>query len=266
MAWNEGKKTVLAGSGGVAVGLLVKLSAGKVVKNTASATDDPVGVALGNALENEPAAVRWLNADGTVEIKAAGAIDLNAAVYAAADGEIQALPQGGGDYKLIGKALQAASGDGAIIEVLPCSYGSAIPGVNGVDGVDATPAEFYDVFAAGSGGVAPALLVKFGSGEVVKNTATATDDPIGVAQDTALEDADASVRFLNAPGAVDMTAAGAISQDAAVYAAADGKVQALPIENGTYRRIGIAIEAASADDDIIKVLPYDYCATTTVSG
>jgi len=121
-------------------------------------------------------------------------------------------------------------------------------------------------FTAGAAFLAHAL-VKLSSGKVIENTATATDDPIGVAEYEAAADGDVvAVRLLNTEGTVEMVAAGAITSGVEVYAAADGKIQALPAGAGTYRKIGIALEAATADGEIIEVLPYDYQATTTVSG
>jgi hypothetical protein len=120
-------------------------------------------------------------------------------------------------------------------------------------------------FEAGAA-VSTKRLVKLSSGQVIHNTVTSTDDPIGVAE-YAVDAADelVAVRLLNDGGTLEVTAAGAIAQDADVYAAADGKVSALSATAGTYRKVGIAIAAATADGDIIEVLPYDYNATATVS-
>ncbi len=120
-------------------------------------------------------------------------------------------------------------------------------------------------FTVGIGGVYANRLVKLASGTVVLNTATATDDPIGVSlRDGSAADV-VSVELINTGGTIEMTAAGAITSGAVVYAAASGKVQALPAAAATYLKIGIALEAASADGSIIEVLPYDYTSTTTVS-
>lgn len=111
-------------------------------------------------------------------------------------------------------------------------------------------------------------LVKLASGSVVLNTATATDDPIGaiVGIDGSGDEGDfASVQFLKDNGTMQLEAAGAISQDADVYAAADGKIQALPADAGDYRKIGKALEAASGDGSVIEVLPYDFHHVETVS-
>lgn len=108
-------------------------------------------------------------------------------------------------------------------------------------------------------------LVKLSSGEVVYNTATATDQPIGVCDYAVADGYEASIMTLSEDGTIEMTAAGAISLDADVYAAADGKIQALPATGGAYRKIGIAMEAATADDDIIEVLPYDRATTESVA-
>jgi predicted RecA/RadA family phage recombinase len=106
-------------------------------------------------------------------------------------------------------------------------------------------------------------LVKTPTG-VVHNTATSTDDPIGVAQNDADSGENVTVKHLGDGGTLEMTAAGVITAGAVVYAAANGKIQALPEASATYRKIGIALEAADADGDIIEVLPYAFSDTTTV--
>ena len=108
-------------------------------------------------------------------------------------------------------------------------------------------------------------LVKLSSGEAVYNTETSTDQPIGVSKLNVGEDDDVSIDPMNKPGTVEICAAGAITLGADVYAADDGKIQALPVSAGTYRKIGIAMKAASGDGSIIEVLPYGYTDTTTVS-
>ena len=120
-------------------------------------------------------------------------------------------------------------------------------------------------FTVGTGGVYANTLVKLSSGTIVDNTATSTDQPIGVARNDGLAGDVVTVIFLNKEGTIEMKAAGAITSGADVYAAADGEIQALPATAGTYKKIGIALEAASGDGSIIEVLPYDYNATTTVS-
>jgi hypothetical protein len=113
--------------------------------------------------------------------------------------------------------------------------------------------------------VATKRLVKLSSGTMVHNTETETDDPIGVNDYSVSSGEVGAVKLLSEDGTQEMTAAGAIDQDADVYAADDGKIQALPVGAGTYRKIGKAMEAATADGDIVEVLPYDFHATTTVS-
>jgi hypothetical protein len=107
-------------------------------------------------------------------------------------------------------------------------------------------------------------LVKLSSGDVVPNTATSTDEPVGVA-DYAVASGDHVAVGLFGGKTMEIAAAGAISADAAVYAADDGKVQALPATAGTYARVGTAIEAATADGDIIEILPCYIGETETVS-
>ena len=120
-------------------------------------------------------------------------------------------------------------------------------------------------FTAGAA-VSAHALVKLSSGKVVHNTATATDDPVGIAEYAAAADGDdLAVRLINTDGTVEIVAAGAITSGAVVYAADAGKVQALPAAAATYRQIGIALEAAGADGDIIEILPYGFNLTKVVS-
>jgi hypothetical protein len=74
------------------------------------------------------------------------------------------------------------------------------------------------------------------------------------------------VRLLSDPGFFVIEAAGAISKGAEVFAADDGKIQALPTEAGDYRRIGTALEASTGAGDLIQVLPYETHSKTTVSA
>lgn len=123
--YNKGPKTFQLGTGGGALNRLVKLSSGLAVLNTATATDDPIGAITGIDGPGEAgdfAAVQFLKDDGTMQLETAGAITQDADVYAAADGKIQALSATPGDYRKIGKALQAASGEGSVIEVLPYDF------------------------------------------------------------------------------------------------------------------------------------------------
>jgi len=99
-------------------------------------------------------------------------------------------------------------------------------------------------------------LVKLSDGTALHNTATETDDPIGVADYAAASGERLAVRLLSEPGTLEITAAGVIPSNADVFAGADGKVSALPAGAGNYKKIGIAMEAATADGDIIEILPY----------
>jgi hypothetical protein len=119
MQYTNGPKTFDIGTGGVRENRLVKLSDGKtVVHNTHTSTDDFIGVTTSYGDQGGQVAVDLLNKPGTMEIVAAGAITSGATVYAADAGKIQALPAVAGTYRMVGKALEAASADGSIIEVL----------------------------------------------------------------------------------------------------------------------------------------------------
>jgi len=120
-------------------------------------------------------------------------------------------------------------------------------------------------FVAGAA-LAQKRLVKLASGELAYNTATSTDDYIGVNDYAVAEDDNANVILANRGGTVELTAAGAITAGARIYAAADGKVQAVPAVDATYRLVGIALVAATADGDIIECLLCGWAETLTVTG
>ena len=91
----------------------VKLSSEKLA--ACDATDQEIGFLVEEAFADlDPRAVRLSHSEGTFKAIAAGAISVGAVVYGAADGEVNDVPNG---YPL-GIALEAASGDQSIIEIL----------------------------------------------------------------------------------------------------------------------------------------------------
>lgn len=119
-------------------------------------------------------------------------------------------------------------------------------------------------FSVGGADVAAHRLVKLDSGAVIHNTAAAADDPIGVTEYLMEAAGLVMVRLLADPGFFELEASGAIPNGADIFAASDGKIRALPVAAGDYRRIGKALESAT-DGDVIKVLPYNYNSTETVA-
>lgn len=94
--------------------LRVMLSAGKLV--VAGATDEELGVLNDRVLNaDDIAGVVPLNVKGTLRMVAGAAIAQYAEVYGAADGKIKTVA----NNNFLGTALEAASGDGSVIEVLP---------------------------------------------------------------------------------------------------------------------------------------------------
>ena len=81
--------------------------------------------------------------------------------------------------------------------------------------------------------------------------ADATDYGIGVAQIGVAISVDVEIRLDSHGGSSKMTASGAISAGAKVYAAASGKIAA----TGTLL-IGTALDAASGNGSVIEVLPH----------
>jgi len=109
-------------------------------------------------------------------------------------------------------------------------------------------------FTAGAA-IAQHLRVKLSGGKLA--AADAEDIELGTLEAAAFADGDVrAVRLRTAQGTVKMVASEAISQGAVVYGADSGKVS--DAANGN--PIGIALEAATADSDVIEVLRCDLLA------
>lgn len=80
------------------------------------------------------------------------------------------------------------------------------------------------------------------------------DRCVGVAQNAAFASGDiVNVQLYSAPGTMKMIAVEALAAGAAVYSEASGKVQ--DTAAATSYLVGIALEAATADGDVIEVMP-----------
>ncbi|GAB6125019.1 DUF2190 family protein [Humidesulfovibrio idahonensis] len=121
-------------------------------------------------------------------------------------------------------------------------------------------------FIVGGADIPAYRLCKLAAGLLVVMTATATDRPVGATRELIQAGEPGCVKMMTSDGTMEMEAATAITAGSDVYAAADGKVQALPTAAGTYRRIGTALEGASAAGAIIEVLPDDFNSAKTVSA
>lgn len=120
-------------------------------------------------------------------------------------------------------------------------------------------------FVAVSAVEAKRVLQMDSNGKVLHNTATATTNVVGFNELAAGAADDVAVELVNTSGTVELTAAGAFAVGDKVYAAASGKVQAVPVAGGTYRQIGVALEAATADGDIVEIMPVPGPITVTVT-
>jgi len=108
------------------------------------------------------------------------------------------------------------------------------------------------------------------SSDVIFMEATATYVPIGVIQagdnSSYVVGSEVAVQDFKAGGTQKVEAAGAIVDGAFIYAAADGRVQALPAAAGTYLRVGIAFEAATGAGSIFEAWLDPSGTTETVTG
>ena len=95
-------------------------------------------------------------------------------------------------------------------------------------------------------------LVKVGAA-LTCTIAAITEEAIGVAEHAAVSGGLVRVRLLSAQGTIKCAAAGAFSVGAVVYGQASGLVD--DASGSSQIRIGIALEAATAANDIVEVLP-----------
>lgn len=116
----------------------------------------------------------------------------------------------------------------------------------------------------GSGAdIADFVRVKLNSDGTV-SVAAATDAWIGISQEKIVVGNYGSVRLRNAPGTFQVTASGAITVGAQLYPTASGKVDDAA---GTGNFTGlIAMEAATADGDIIEAVPGDILVFTAAAA
>lgn len=116
MQFVETREKTFQASAALAQYRRVRLTGGKLAYCSASHTDC-IGVLSRPVLAaDDYAAVVLRTAQGTVPMVASEAIDANVAVYAAANGMIQTVSAG---TVLVGWSVEAASGSGSIIEVVP---------------------------------------------------------------------------------------------------------------------------------------------------
>lgn len=99
--------------------------------------------------------------------------------------------------------------------------------------------------------VSRGMLVKMDSGGTV-SIADVNTEIIGVALGDAVSGGNVGVALVNKPGTVTCIAAASFSAGATLYGQNDGEVSTST--TGSARRIGQAIEAATADQDYVQVL------------
>lgn len=115
-----------------------------------------------------------------------------------------------------------------------------------------------------SAAIEPYRLLQLAAGKVLHNTAVATTVVLGFSEYPAAIGEDIAVMMINLPGTREVMASGAVTAGAKVYAAADGMASALPVAAGTYRQVGIAMEAA-ADLEVFEIMPTPSTETAVVA-
>ncbi len=106
-------KSFLNGTSAIAKGTRVVLTAG--VLAVAGLTDKELGVTMDRIEANRHGAVRLRSASGTSQFIASAALSAGDDVFTAASGKVAASAS---TAYLIGEVLEAASGDGSLVEVL----------------------------------------------------------------------------------------------------------------------------------------------------
>lgn len=113
--WVDGNTRTFTAGAAIAENLRVKLSSSKLA--AAGLAEAEIGTVTRETFADlDLVAVRLRTANGTAKMVASAAISADATVYTAAAGKISST-QGTGAYE-IGTALEAATADGDVIEVL----------------------------------------------------------------------------------------------------------------------------------------------------
>ena len=108
-----------------------------------------------------------------------------------------------------------------------------------------------------SGALSANRVVRLDGSSQVEYAVAASTDAIGVITEPALAaDQVVALRHFNCNGSIKCVAHAAFSADAPVYLAAAGRID----DSGTVP-IGVALEAATAQDDVIEVLPCPWTGT-----
>ena len=99
------------------------------------------------------------------------------------------------------------------------------------------------------------LLLHYASsgGDVVEVTSAASTEPMAVSLVSAAAGDYFAAALLSQTDTVNILSGAAISLGAALYTAANGKVQPLPSGPGTYYRIGTALSAVDAANKLVSV-------------
>lgn len=109
----------------------------------------------------------------------------------------------------------------------------------------------HKAFTVGTGGVTRYARVKIDSGTVV--LAGADEYAIGFAEETVAEGLPVTVKLINVAGTFKAIASEAVAVGATLYGGASGKVT--DTDGGSYSARFYALEASTADGDIIEILP-----------
>jgi len=119
-------------------------------------------------------------------------------------------------------------------------------------------------FTAGEDLAEKRLVKQSAAGIAVYADALSTDDAIGINDYAVLNNELCAVDLAGGSDTREFTAAGAIAAGAKFFQADNGMVQALPAAAGTYRNVGIALEAAAGADVIFEGMFYRFGDSTTV--
>ena len=104
-----------------------------------------------------------------------------------------------------------------------------------------------------SAAVAQYVLVKISSSKVA--TAGLAEQPIGVSMQQGFADGDViNVALLSKAGTIKMKCADAVAEGAAGYGRASGLID--DVSTSSAIKVGVALEAATATNDIIEVMPF----------